>query len=93
MSSPHPEGVGAVRAMREALASAGLAAADIDCVNLHGTAPGPTTRRRIWPCLRSGAGAACSSTKGWTGHTLGTSGALEAVIAALCIERGSCRAA
>ena len=35
-----------------------------------------------------GAATPCSSTKGWTGHTLGASGILEAVIAGLCIDHG-----
>ena len=89
MSSPHPEGLGAASAMADALASAGLTPADID----HGHVHGPGTRANdvaedlaVQRVL--GRGPICSSTKGWTGHTLGTSGALEAVIAALCIEHG-----
>ena len=35
-----------------------------------------------------GSGTPCSSTKGWSGHTLGASGILEAVIAGLCIRHG-----
>jgi 3-oxoacyl-[acyl-carrier-protein] synthase-1 len=35
-----------------------------------------------------GGATACSSTKGWTGHTLGASGILEAVIGVLCIRHG-----
>ena len=35
-----------------------------------------------------GSATPCSSTKGWTGHTLGASGILEAVIVGLCIDRG-----
>lgn len=89
MSSPHPEGVGAARAMAEALAAAGLAPADIDYVNFHGTgtrANDATEDQAVFRVL--GGGPACSSTKGWTGHTLGTSGALEAIIAALGIRHG-----
>lgn len=89
MSSPHPEGVGAASAMAEALASAGLTPSDIDYVNFHGTgtrANDATEDQAVFRVL--GGGPACSSTKGWTGHALGTSGALEAIIAALCIRHG-----
>ncbi len=89
MSHPHPEGLGAVAAMRAALARAGLAARDIDYVNLHGT--GTRTNDLIEDRAVTavfGRDTPCSSTKGWTGHTLGAAGIAEAVIAALCIERG-----
>jgi 3-oxoacyl-[acyl-carrier-protein] synthase-1 len=89
MSSPHPEGLGAVLAMREALESAGLAAANIDYVNFHGTgtrANDTAEDRAVLEVL--GPEVPCSSTKGWSGHTLGTAGALEAVIGALCIQHG-----
>ena len=89
MSSPHPEGEGAVAAMRMALASAGLAPAAIGYVNLHGTgtrANDAMEDRAVHQLF--GSGVPCSSTKGWTGHALGASGAVEAVIAALCLEAG-----
>ncbi len=89
MSSPHPEGLGAVAAMRDALASAGLQAEDIDYVNLHGTgtrANDAMEDRAVSHLF--GDRVPCSSTKGWTGHTLGASGALEAVIAMICVEDG-----
>ena len=89
MSSPHPEGLGAASAMADALASAGLTPADIDHVNFHGTGTRANDVAEDLAVQRVlGHGPICSSTKGWTGHTLGTSGALEAVIAALCIEHG-----
>ena len=87
MSSPHPEGLGAVGAMRAALAAAGLGTDGIDYINLHGTG----TRSNDAAEDRAvhhlfGASVPCSSTKGWTGHTLGASGAVEALIAAICVE-------
>ena len=87
MSTPHPEGDGARRAMQEALHRAGLAPADIDYVNLHGTAT-PANDRAEDRAMQSvfGSGVACSSTKGFTGHTLGAAGITEAVIALLSIE-------
>jgi 3-oxoacyl-[acyl-carrier-protein] synthase-1 len=89
MSSPHPEGLGAVSAMRAALEAAGLEPGDIDYINLHGTgtrANDAMEDRAVAHLF--GRGAPCSSTKGWTGHTLGASGALEAIIATLCIQDG-----
>ena len=87
MSTPHPEGDGARRAMQEALHRAGLAPADIDYVNLHGTAT-PANDRAEDCAMQSvfGSGVACSSTKGFTGHTLGSAGITEGVIALLSIE-------
>lgn len=89
MSSPHPDGLGAVTAMRAALDSAGLGPEEIGYINLHGTgtrANDAMEDRAVTHVF--GAGTPCSSTKGWTGHTLGASGALEAIIAALCIQDG-----
>lgn len=89
MSSPHPEGLGAVAAMRAALDSAGLAPDGIDYINLHGTgtrANDAMEDRAVFHLF--GAAVPCSSTKGWSGHTLGASGALEAAIAAICVEEG-----
>ena len=89
MSTPHPEGRGAIAAMRAALASAGLAAQAVDYVNFHGTGTRANDAAEDRAVLEVvGDGPPCSSTKGWSGHTLGTAGALEAVIAALCIEHG-----
>lgn len=86
MSSPDPSGVGAVSAMRAALADAGVDAASIDYVNLHGTA----TRHNDAMEARAvaemfPAGVPCSSTKPMTGHTLGAAGALEAALCWLAL--------
>ena len=86
MSSPHPEGLGARLAVEGALATAGLTPADIDYINLHGTA---TPSNDVAESLALNAlfdGTPASSTKGATGHTLGAAGALEAVISALALR-------
>ena len=89
MSAPHPQAAGAIAAMRAALAAGGLSAADIDYVNLHGTGTRANDAMEdIAMAEVFGVATPCSSTKGWTGHTLGASGILEAVIAGLCIEHG-----
>ena len=89
MSAPHPEGLGAKRAMLAALESAALDAGDIDYINLHGTGT-PSNDRSESQAVTSifGPTTPCSSTKGATGHTLGAAGALEAVISALAIQNG-----
>ncbi|HET8765586.1 MAG TPA: beta-ketoacyl-ACP synthase [Rhodanobacter sp.] len=86
MSAPHPEGVGAERALDAALASAGLDAGQVDYVNLHGTASRQNDAvEAALIARRFPAHARASSTKGATGHTLGAAGALEAAIALLAI--------
>ena len=89
MSAPHPEGLGARRAMQAALASAALESGDIDYINLHGTGT-PSNDRSESQAVTGvfGATPPCSSTKGATGHPLGAAGALEAVISALAVKNG-----
>lgn len=89
MSTPHPEGAGAAAAMGAALQTAGLTAADIDYINLHGTATRSNDRSEDRAVLEVfGPATPCSSTKGATGHTLGAAGIVEALIGALCLQRG-----
>ncbi len=89
MSSPHPEGDGALRAMRAALASAELSAEQVDYINLHGTGTASNDRTEARAVAAVfGSAVPCSSTKGATGHTLGAAGALEAVICALALQAG-----
>ena len=89
MSSPHPEGAGAAAAMRGALAQAGLQADDVDYVNLHGTGtPGNDAAEDQAVCAVFGERRPCSSTKGYTGHTLGAAGGVEAAIGLLALQHG-----
>jgi 3-oxoacyl-[acyl-carrier-protein] synthase-1 len=92
MSSPHPEGLGANMAMQQALQSAGLRPADIDYINLHGTAT-PSNDAAEAKAVNAvfkneHQNVPCSSSKGATGHTLGAAGAVEAVICALALQHG-----
>ncbi len=89
MSSPHPEGAGAALAMRAALAEAGLRPDDVDYLNLHGTGtPGNDAAEDQAVCAVFGSQLPCSSTKGYTGHTLGAAGGVEASIALIALEHG-----
>jgi 3-oxoacyl-[acyl-carrier-protein] synthase-1 len=89
MSAPHPQGLGARLAITEALHCAGLPAHEIDYLHLHGTA----TRQNDQ--VEGEAVAALfqhdmpvSSTKGWTGHALGSAGILGAVVCLLALREG-----
>jgi 3-oxoacyl-[acyl-carrier-protein] synthase I len=89
MSSPHPQGAGAVQAMRAALSQAGLQPSDVDYLNLHGTGtPGNDAAEDIAVCAVFGHELPCSSTKGCTGHTLGAAGGVEAAIGMLALSHG-----
>jgi 3-oxoacyl-(acyl-carrier-protein) synthase len=85
-----PDGRGSWLAMSTALARSGLQPADIDYINLHGTgtqnndlAEGTAIRRLFEPVYPR-----MSSTKSFTGHTLGASGGIEAVLSVLAIQHG-----
>ncbi|MFZ5636280.1 MAG: beta-ketoacyl-[acyl-carrier-protein] synthase family protein [Pseudomonadota bacterium] len=89
MSAPHPEGLGARLAMQDALARAGIAAAEVGYLNLHGTAtPANDSVEAAAVAALFGDGLHASSTKGWTGHTLGAAGIVESVFALLALEHG-----
>ena len=85
MTQPHPEGDGAVRAMRAALRDAEVEATSVNYVNAHGTSTPPNDRIETLALKRvfGEKVPAVSSTKSMTGHTLGAAGALEA---AICVE-------
>ncbi|MGN6092776.1 MAG: beta-ketoacyl-ACP synthase [Luteibacter jiangsuensis] len=86
MSSPEPEGRGAVEAMHRALTAAGIGAEAIDYVNLHGTATEHNDAMESRAVADMFARPVpCSSTKGLTGHTLGAAGALEAAFCWLAL--------
>jgi 3-oxoacyl-[acyl-carrier-protein] synthase-1 len=88
MSAPHPEGVGAIRAIEMALREAKLTAKDIGYINMHGTATrlNDEIEAKVVNQL-FGEGVPASSTKHLTGHTLGAAGACEAVLCYLLLSR------
>ncbi|MBS1220598.1 MAG: beta-ketoacyl-[acyl-carrier-protein] synthase [Proteobacteria bacterium] len=89
MTAAHPEGAGAALAMQQALARAEVLPAQVDYINLHGTATPLNDAAEDRAVVRVfGSDTPCSSTKGWTGHTLGAAGITEAIFVSLCLEQG-----
>lgn len=89
MSAPHPEGLGAQLAMRDALARAGIEADQLDYLNLHGTStPANDTVEAIAVAAMFPDTLHAASTKAWTGHTLGAAGIVESVFALIALETG-----
>ncbi|MBR1612292.1 MAG: beta-ketoacyl-ACP synthase [Succinivibrio sp.] len=87
ISSPEPEGTGAIEGMKMALKDAGISTDDIGYINMHGTG---TRLNDSMECKAVsklfGKDTPCSSTKYLTGHTLGAAGILEAVILCQILE-------
>lgn len=84
MSSPHPEGRGAFQAMSMALEKANISPQNVDYINLHGTgtkANDSAESAAVAQLFKDACKA--SSTKGWTGHTLGAAGIIEI---AICLQ-------
>lgn len=81
MSSPRPDGLGAVQAFAAALKHAGLAAGQVGWINLHGTGTQHNDSMESRAVAELfGSRTAATSTKPQTGHTLGAAGALEAAL-------------
>jgi 3-oxoacyl-[acyl-carrier-protein] synthase II len=93
-TTPRPDGDGAARSMRQALADAGIGPAEVGYVNAHGTgtklgdAAEAAGIRRVFAAAPGFDGPPVSSVKGVTGHMLGASGAVEIAVSAAVLGRG-----
>ena len=93
ITQPAPFGEGGARAMRQAIAGAGLKPEDVDYINAHGTST-PINDKAETDAVKSVWGedahkVAISSSKSMTGHLLGAAGAIESAICVMAIERGA----
>ncbi|HEX5724372.1 MAG TPA: beta-ketoacyl-ACP synthase II [Longimicrobiaceae bacterium] len=92
MTAPRPDGSQAARAMAGAMRTGGVTPAEVDWVNAHGSSTplnDSTESRVIRQVLGEHADrVAVSGTKGYTAHCLGATGAIEAAVSALAIQRG-----
>lgn len=92
LTAPHPEGDGAARVMSAALKDANLKPEDVDYINVHGTSTPMGDKGEVKAILKVFGESAyklnISSTKSMTGHLLGATGALEAIVCVKTIENG-----
>merc|ERR1711916_236868 len=90
ITRPHPEGLGSLMAMRDAVVRSGLAPEDVDFINAHGTGTHHNGRVES-DVIRNGFGkrkVAVSSMKSMLGHCMGASSAIEAVAYVLTVQTG-----
>lgn len=87
-ATPHPRGTGALAAMQAAIKNAEISPADIDYINLHGTGTpdNDLSEAEAVNALFPQKKPLLSSVKGAFGHSLAAAGAIEAVVAAICIS-------
>jgi 3-oxoacyl-[acyl-carrier-protein] synthase II len=92
MTATHPEGLGALRAMQNALNEAGLKPEDVDYMNAHATSTPVGDLSEISAMVKlfgdNPKNLSISATKSMTGHLLGAAGAIEAIAAILSIRDG-----
>jgi len=89
ITAPHPDGMGAVNVMKQAIAEAGLTPADVDYINVHGTATPlgdiAETKAIISVFGEHAYKLNISATKSMTGHLLGAAGAVEAIATVMAV--------
>ncbi|MEM1338640.1 MAG: beta-ketoacyl-ACP synthase II [Bacteroidota bacterium] len=91
MTATHPEGKGAVAAMQAALLDAGIKSEAVDYINAHATATALgdlSEARAIYHVFRSNKKAVINATKSMTGHLLGATASIEAILCILAINHG-----
>lgn len=92
ITAPHPEGLGAISVMKQALAEANIKPEDVDYINVHGTST-PLGDIAETKAIKHIFGDHAyklniSSTKSMTGHLLGAAGAVEAIACIMAIKHG-----
>ena len=92
MAAPDPDGAGPIRAMRWALADAGIAPGEVDYINAHGSST-PLNDETETRAIKSVFGEhayrlAVSSTKSMVGHAMGATGTLEAIACIMALVQG-----
>jgi 3-oxoacyl-[acyl-carrier-protein] synthase-1/3-oxoacyl-[acyl-carrier-protein] synthase II len=87
-TAPSPDGAGLERALQEAMAAGGIDPSQVAFVNAHGTSTADNDRVEAQVLARKLPGVPFLSTKGFTGHTLGAAGAMEAAFTVACLEQG-----
>ena len=89
ITAPHPEGLGAMSTVRNALSDAGMDAAEIDYINVHGTNTPLGDIAEAKAIVEVFADHAydlnISATKSMTGHLLGAAGAIEAIASVMAV--------
>ncbi len=90
ITAPHPDGMGAINVMKQAIAEAGLIPADVDYINVHGTSTplGDIAETKAILSLFGDHAFKLniSATKSMTGHLLGAAGAVEAIATVMAVK-------
>ena len=89
MTQPHPEGLGAAKAMENAISDGKIEKEKISYINAHGTGTmaNDSSELNAISLVFGNCKPYVSSTKSFTGHTLGAAGAIEAIISSLALQK------
>ena len=89
ITAPHPEGKGAYMSMKKAILEAGIEGGEVGYINAHGTSTPMNDKLESMAIVNLfGKDVPVSSTKSMTGHLLGASGAVEAIISLISLHEG-----